>query len=57
MELVGLDVDVLDSGVKYIAQLLLREIAYVVLKSDDEKYRDEWALAELPKHIPSLPLH
>ena len=57
MELLGLNVAALDSRAKYIAHLLLREIAYVVLKSDDEKYCDEWALAELPKRMSLAALH
>ena len=57
LELLGLRVTILDSAAKYVAQLLLRELAHVVLKIDDEKYRDEWALAELTKHLSLSALH
>jgi hypothetical protein len=53
----GLDVGSLDSGEKYLVHLLLHEIAHIALKSDDEKYRAEWALGELPNHISLATLH
>lgn len=42
----------LDSDLKSLAHLMLREIGCIVLGTTEQAPRDRWAFAELSKHLP-----
>ena len=44
---------ILDTDLKALVHLMLHEIACFTLQTSDQEARDEWAFAELAKHLPT----
>ncbi len=45
------EVMLLNSDIRYLAHLLLHEIACFILQTSEQEPRDRWAFDELPKHL------